>query len=38
MPEGTDMTAAPVEPRPISIDKTILRKDSLQRAKKRPNS
>ena len=36
MPEGTDMTAAPVEPRPISIDKTILRKDSLERAKKRP--
>ncbi|MEC7799694.1 MAG: Rne/Rng family ribonuclease [Verrucomicrobiota bacterium] len=36
MPEGTNMTAAPVEPRPISIDKTILRKDSLERAKKRP--
>ena len=36
MSEGTDMTAAPVEPRPISIDKTILRKDSLERAKKRP--
>ena len=35
-PAKNDLTLAPIEPSPISIDKGKLREEAIERAKKRP--